>query len=364
MIYLFIITLLLLITFVIYYAVNRKKIQQHIEKVYIEENRQKLLNQLQTEKQFVEDELLLASRRLEEERERIDALIKKGTDDIRFLEMKREQIDRAYQERLAEQENFLSIDRERQLKAIEDVVAERKARVDADVEAYRELETQKARTALDVETQARRAQEEASLKQFLDGLAQCKQGVQDELDRVKAELDDYKQKQQVVNEAILRQRAIDEQQDFYKIKLSDEAKQDIGYLISIINNVKNSTILYKLIWSEYIQKPFNTVLKNVTEGKEIKCVIYKITNINTQEIYIGKTKADVTKRWTEHIKTSLNIGTVAKSKIHEALFKHWDEFTFEILEIVKDEGKLSEREKYYINFYQSNIYGYNMNCGG
>ena len=63
MIYLFIITLLLLITFVIYYAVNRKKIQQHIEKVYIEENRQKLLNQLQTEKQFVEDELLLASKK-------------------------------------------------------------------------------------------------------------------------------------------------------------------------------------------------------------------------------------------------------------------------------------------------------------
>ena len=106
------------------------------------------------------------------------------------------------------------------------------------------------------------------------------------------------------------------------------------------------------------------MLKNVTGGKEIKCVIYKITNTNTQEIYIGKTKADVTKRWTEHIKTSLNIGTVARSKIHDALFRHWDEFTFEILEEVSYESKLSQREKYYINFYQSNIYGYNMNSGG
>ena len=106
------------------------------------------------------------------------------------------------------------------------------------------------------------------------------------------------------------------------------------------------------------------MLKNVTGGKEIKCVIYKITNINTQEIYIGKTKADVTKRWTEHIKTSLNIGTVARSKIHDALFRHWDEFTFEILEVVSDEAKLSQREKYYISFYQTNIYGYNMNGGG
>ena len=104
--------------------------------------------------------------------------------------------------------------------------------------------------------------------------------------------------------------------------------------------------------------------KNVTGGKEIKCVIYKITNTNTGEIYIGKTKADVTKRWTEHIKTSLNIGTVARSKIHNAMFNHWDEFTFEILERVDDETKLSTREKFYINFYESNIYGYNMNSGG
>ena len=181
---------------------------------------------------------------------------------------------------------------------------------------------------------------------------------------VKEELEDYRKKQQAINEAILRQRAIDEQQDFYRVKLTDDAKQDIKYLVSIIDNIKNSTLLYKLIWSEYIQKPFGTMLKNITGGKEIKCVIYKITNINTQEIYIGKTKADVTKRWTEHIKTSLNIGTVARSKIHDALFRHWDEFTFEILEEVDDESKLSQREKYYINFYQSNIYGYNMNSGG
>ena len=110
--------------------------------------------------------------------------------------------------------------------------------------------------------------------------------------------------------------------------------------------------------------PFKDLLKRILSGKDPRCVIYKITNIKTGEIYIGKTKAEVSKRWTEHIKTSLNIGTIARSKIHEVLFLHWDDFTFEILEEVKDETKLSLREKYYINFYQSNIYGYNMNSGG
>ena len=123
-------------------------------------------------------------------------------------------------------------------------------------------------------------------------------------------------------------------------------------------------MLYKLIWSEYLQKPFGAMLKNVLENKDPRCVIYKITNTQTGEIYIGKTKAEVSKRWTEHIKTSLGIGSAARSKIHEALFNHWDEFTFEILEKIEKETDLSLREKYYINFYQSNIYGYNMNSGG
>jgi group I intron endonuclease len=86
-------------------------------------------------------------------------------------------------------------------------------------------------------------------------------------------------------------------------------------------------------------------------GQDPRCVIYKITNLKTGEIYIGKTKAEVSKRWTEHIKTSLNIGTVARSKIHDALFSNWDNFSFEVLERVEDETQLSSREKFYISFY-------------
>ena len=93
------------------------------------------------------------------------------------------------------------------------------------------------------------------------------------------------------------------------------------------------------------------MLKRVLAGKECKGVIYKITNLKSKEIYIGKTRAEVSKRWTEHIKTSLNIGTIARSKIHTALFEHWDEFSFEVLEKVDDDTLLSSREKFYINFY-------------
>lgn len=364
MIYIIFILLFIIIGNIIYYTINRKKIQRHIEKIYLNKKRDEFNKQLQTEKQFVEDELLLQSKRLEEEKGRFDAALKKHLDDISLLEKKREISEDSYRKKLEEQEKSIQANKEKQLLAVEEMVNERKARVDVEVDAFREVEMQKARIAVSADTEANQKWAEATLRAYWDELAQITQEREQELAEVVALLDDYKKKQDVINEAILRQRAIDEQQDFFRVCLTDEAKQDIKYLVSIVDNIKNSALLYKLIWSEYIQKPFNTMLKNVTGGKEIKCVIYKITNINTQEIYIGKTKADVAKRWTEHIKTSLNIGTVARSKIHDALFRHWDEFTFEILEEVNDESKLSQREKYYINFYQSNIYGYNMNSGG
>ena len=245
-----------------------------------------------------------------------------------------------------------------------EIIANEKERINTELEFYRKNKLDGMESKLQFEFAEKTAAANKAYGETMATLAEQQKQKEAELALLLSEIDDFKKKQSVINEEILRRRQVEEQQDFFRIKLPECDKQDIKYLLSVIDNIKNSTLVYKLIWSEYIQKPFNQMTKNVTGGKEIKCVIYKITNTNTGEIYIGKTKADVTKRWTEHIKTSLNIGTVARSKIHNALFNHWDEFTFEILEKVDDETKLSTREKFYINFYESNIYGYNMNSGG
>ena len=105
------------------------------------------------------------------------------------------------------------------------------------------------------------------------------------------------------------------------------------------------------------------MINNIFGSKVPKNVIYCIENYNTHKKYIGKTSAEVSKRWTEHVKSSLNIGGIKKQKIHEALFNHWDEYTFSILEeTTKD--KLSEREKYYISFFETDKYGFNLKSGG
>ena len=187
--------------------------------------------------------------------------------------------------------------------------------------------------------------------------------LQEEVSQLQKEISEYKNKQQAINNDILRQRELEEQTDFYRIQLSDKDKNDIKYLFSIEDNINNKQLLYKLIWSEFLLKPFNAMVNRVTEGKERKNCIYKITNLATQEIYIGKTRGVISKRWTEHIKTSLGIGSVSRTLLHTALRKYlWDGFSFEILEYdVKD---LNSREKFWIDFYQSNTCGMNIRAGG
>ena len=187
---------------------------------------------------------------------------------------------------------------------------------------------------------------------------------QKDLDELAAVIDDYKARRDVINQEILRARAIEEQQDFYRVQLSESSKEDITFLLSIIDRFNNKEVIYKLIWSEYIQKPFKSMMNRVLSGRDPKNVIYMIKNMNTNEIYIGKTKAEVSKRWTEHIKTSLNIGTISRTNIHKALFNNWDKFSFTVLEEVPSDVNLGEREKYYIKFYESDIFGYNIKSGG
>lgn len=198
------------------------------------------------------------------------------------------------------------------------------------------------------------------LKEELDNTIKKKQ---DEIQIIQNELGEYKAKQNAINQEILRREKLQNEQNFHKINLEDMAKSDIHYLLSIEQNINNKELLHKLIWSEYIQRPFNTML-NKNFGLQVpKNVIYCIERIEDGKKYIGKTSAEVSKRWTDHIKNSLNIGTIKRQPIHEALFNHWDEFTWSILEEVKD-NKLSEREKYYINFYQTDKYGFNIKSGG
>ena len=163
-------------------------------------------------------------------------------------------------------------------------------------------------------------------------------------------------------EAQKREEELQQKQDFYRIVLSIDEQEDIDKLLRFSKECHNPQPLRKLIWSEFYLKPFGDLADRIL-GREKVCGIYKITNLLNKKVYIGQS-VDVKTRWSNHIKASLGIDSIAHSKVHDAMAQDgaWN-FTFELLEKC-DKSMLNEREKYYIGFYQSNLYGYNLTKGG
>lgn len=184
---------------------------------------------------------------------------------------------------------------------------------------------------------------------------------QKDLDELAAIIDDYKARRDVINQEILRARAIEEQQDFYRIQLPDSSKHDLEILQSIRKELTKVDIFEKLLYDNYIKKSVDEMIKRVLKG-ENPSGIYKITRLKTGEIYIGKS-VNVKDRWVQHAKSAFHCGTISHSVLHTTIEKDGIEnFTWELLEEVPKD-KLGDREKYWIEFYDSKNFGLNERQG-
>ena len=178
-----------------------------------------------------------------------------------------------------------------------------------------------------------------------------------EIEQLKCTLDDYRARQAAINEEILRQKQLEEQQDFYRIQLDPSELGDLEILRATAPRLLRPDIINKVIWSGYYQKPLAELRKRLLPNGDISGV-YKITRLKTKEIYIGQSTS-LDKRWQEHVKSALGVGTLASSQLHRAMAQDGPEnFTFEVLEETPKD-KLRERESYYIDFYDSKNYGLN-----
>lgn len=90
--------------------------------------------------------------------------------------------------------------------------------------------------------------------------------------------------------------------------------------------------------------------------------IYKITNIKTGKVYIGKTTRSLNDRLQGHI-NSADRGD--NFKLSRAIRKYGKEnFIIEPIGFAEIRDELNEKEVYYINEYKSLETGYNMTIGG
>ena len=183
----------------------------------------------------------------------------------------------------------------------------------------------------------------------------------EKLDEVKSELDKIQATRAAALQAQLKEKEIKEQLSFYCLKISQNDLDDIKILERMKSQLHNPRILNMLIWSTYFQKPMTNLCNNIV-GTEIKCGIYKITNQLNDMCYIGQS-VNISDRWKQHAKCGLGIDTPQSNKLYQAMIENglWN-FSFEILEECSRE-ELNNKEKYYIQLYQSKEYGYNAQKG-
>lgn len=180
-------------------------------------------------------------------------------------------------------------------------------------------------------------------------------------EKIRSDLENLKATRAATIEAQRQEKLIKENKKNFSLNIDDMYKNDVLLLERIKKDFSNPRIISMLIWQTYF-RDMMTELCDYILGNKVVCGIYKITNQITEECYIGQS-VDVAKRWKDHAKCGLDIDRPQGNKLYQAMREEgiWN-FTFELLEECSKD-KLNEKEKFYIELYQSKEYGYNSTGG-
>lgn len=201
-------------------------------------------------------------------------------------------------------------------------------------------------------------QEEERLNNILEG---TKTVIEEEKKKLEDDLNKMRKAHKATVESSRRTAAVQENKDDYRLIINAADASDIKTIESIRHLLVKPRILSMLIWQTYYQPLTKKIFPKIL-GQNKVCGIYKITNTETQECYIGQA-VDIRDRWNQHCKCGLGIDTPAKNKLYQAIQEYGlDKFTFELLEECES-SELNKREKYYIDMFNSVDYGYNGNVG-
>ena len=185
--------------------------------------------------------------------------------------------------------------------------------------------------------------------------------LKEQIQKVKDDLASISETRAAARAALQREQEIKDNKDNYRLIVSNNDLEDIHRLERVKKELHKPRILSMLIWQTYWQpiakKRFPEILHDKT-----KIGIYKITNLETDECYIGQS-VDIYKRWCEHCKCGLGIDTPPGNKLYKAIQEYGlENFTFELLTECPVSA-LNTKEKYFINLYEADTFGYNSTIG-
>ena len=192
-------------------------------------------------------------------------------------------------------------------------------------------------------------------------LNNIRQSAIQEKKQIQAEINKLKASLSAGVEARLREQEKKDKINFYKLSISEADLADVKMLQNLKSSFHKPVVLSKLIWTQYFQKQMTELCDRVL-GKKTICGIYKITNLLTEQCYIGQS-VNISDRWKQHCKCGLGIEASATNVLYNSMQrdKIWN-FSFELLEECPRE-LLNQKEAFWIDTYSSNIYGLNTMKG-
>ena len=317
----------ILIIIIVVLSIKRRK--DFLEEKHTERKLEKHIKQLNDDIALLQDKLL-------QEKEAIE---KAG---IKYQKVIEEYNLKAYQKKEELENYYISLTQEKQEKfdiLWQEISQEHQRKVDELTSQYSQIinNHQTEKTQLENEFQFK--------KNLLD------KEIQDKTDAYEAIISSYK---------ILEQKQ--QEKLFYTIQVPEEYKSDIDYLLNTVSpQVKHPDILSKLIWQEYVKPNLDETLKRV--GIDNESGIYKITSLIDGKAYIGKS-VNLKKRIQDHFKSVVGITSIADQAVHHQILKEgfWNWTIEKLCECDKDE--LSIKEKYYIELFKTQTWGFNKSAGG
>ena len=269
-----------------------------------------------------------------------------------------------YKQQLEKQLNVLQIDRNNLINS----EIRKKEQLNKDLLQFRKFREkelnenlQKQEQIIKLKLQKINKQASKEIENIHEDLNNIRESAIEEKKQIQNEINKLKASLSAGVEARLREQEKKDKINFYKLSINNADLSDVKMLENLKTSFHKPVVLSKLIWTQYFQKQMTELCDRVL-GKKTTCGIYKITNLLTEQCYIGQS-VNISDRWKQHCKCGLGIEASATNILYNSMQKDgvWN-FSFELLEECPRE-LLNQKEAFWIDTYSSNIYGLNTMKG-
>ena len=340
-----IIALIIIIGILVYKLVRKQRIDT-----------QELEN-FQTELREIKKEIAYTDNIIKQQEKQVDGLIREAKAKEQECEYAQRRLDQCKKDIQDALDNYNNIT-ETKLKNIDTIIQQQREQREAELGRALEEKQQYYNKLLE-DTIAQCSQQDEVIKEASE--TKWREAME-QIEQYNKSIAEAKDRFESIERTLRQYDAEQQAKLFYTIQLPEEYKEDIDFLlIAVAAKVQHPDIISKLVWQEYVKPNLDNTFKRIEVRSEPG--IYKLTSLQDGKCYIGKS-TDVKKRISDHFKSVVGIKSIADQAVHHAILKEgfWN-WQIEIITYC-DKEQLNELEKYYIEFFKAQEFGYNKNSGG